>query len=79
VEDSGLPALSSSEWLAGPTSKKRVAAMAGHKSGERFSSPAKLSAGVGREGSPGQRMVTGWLEGRKSVVRRSGEGSPAFV
>lgn len=61
-EGEGLPALSSSEWLAGPTSRKKSSVQAGR------------CAARGKEGSPGQRMVTGWLERRE---RRS--GSPAFV
>lgn len=61
VDGEGLPALSSSEWLAGPTSRKRNSAQAG-----RYV--------AAKEGSPGQRMVTGWLERRER-----GSGSPAFV
>jgi hypothetical protein len=72
VDDGGLPAVSSSEWLAGPTGKKRDA------KARPKSSPPKTGglAGNGREGSPGQRMVTGWLEGRKG---KGGDGDMAFV
>lgn len=79
-EGSGLPALSSSEWLAGPTGKKRdlkAAAVARPKS-----SPPKSVVGLGESGgsreggSPGQRLVTGWIQGRRGVV---GHGDVAFV
>jgi hypothetical protein len=72
VDDGGLPAVSSSEWLAGPTSKKRDA-----KTTTKASPPKSrsLTRGV-REGSPGQRMVTGWLEGRKG---KGSDGEMAFV
>lgn len=73
-DDGNLPALSSSEWLAGPTSKKR------DPKARPKSSPPKtvgtVGNGNGREGSPGQRMVTGWLEGRKG---KGGDGDVAFV
>lgn len=61
TDDGNLPALSSSEWLAGPPGKK-LPEVARAKS-----SPPKAVgfANGGREGSPGQRLVTGWLEGRK--------------
>jgi len=72
TDDGGLPAVSSSEWLAGPTGKKRDA------KARPKSSPPKIGglAANGREGSPGQRMVTGWLEGRKG---KGGDGDMAFV
>jgi len=72
TDDSGLPAVSSSEWLAGPTSKKR------DPKARPKSSPPKTGglAASGREGSPGQRMVTGWLEGRKG---KGYDGDIAFV
>jgi hypothetical protein len=71
-DDGGLPTVSSSEWLAGPTGKKR------DPKARPKSSPPKTGgfAGSGREGSPGQRMVTGWLEGRKG---KGGDGETAFV
>ena len=73
---SGLPALSSSEWLAGPTSKKRDPTV-----GRPRSSPPKAVGlgenGNGREGSsPGQRLVTGWIQARKGRV---GDDQGAFV
>lgn len=72
TDDGSLPAVSSSEWLAGPTGKKRDA------KARPKSSPPKTGVlvGSGREGSPGQRMVTGWLEGRKG---KGGDGEIAFV
>ena len=72
TDDGGLPAVSSSEWLAGPTGKKRDA------NARPKSSPPKTPGltGSGREGSPGQRMVTGWLEGRKG---KGGDGEMAFI
>jgi hypothetical protein len=72
TDDGGLPAVSSSEWLAGPTGKKRDA------KARPKSSPPKTGSlvGNGREGSPGQRMVTGWLEGRKG---KGGDGEMAFL
>ena len=71
-DDGGLPVVSSSEWLAGPTSKKR------DPKARPKSSPPKTGGlvGTGREGSPGQRMVTGWLEGRKG---KGSDGEMAFV
>lgn len=57
----GLPALSSSEWLAA----------GGWKSKER----GKMRTAAKDGGSPGQRMVTGWLEGRG----KSKEGTPAYI
>lgn len=78
-EEAGLPALSSSEWLAGPgvVGKKRVEG-SGVKGGE-FVAPAAVNSGRGgREGSPGQRLVTGWLEGRRRGHRGGGEEG-AFV
>lgn len=78
----GLPALSSSEWLAGPTSKKRD-----HMVARPRSSPPKSvglgenGIGNGREGSsPGQRLVTGWIQGRKGRGGGGGGGGEgAFV
>ncbi|KAM0718599.1 hypothetical protein Q7P37_005669 [Cladosporium fusiforme] len=57
ADEAGLPALSSSEWLAGPGvgGKKRL-------------------EGGGREGSPGQRLVTGWLR-----IRGGGDGGGGGV
>jgi hypothetical protein len=75
VDDGGLPALSSSEWLAGPTSKKRDP-KARPKSSPPKSGGLVVGNGNGREGSPGQRLVTGWLEGRKG---KGGDGEVAFV
>ena len=77
VDDgNGLPALSSSEWLAGPTSKKRD-----HMVARPRSSPPKSvglgenGIGNGREGSsPGQRLVTGWIQGRKGRGGGGGGG-----
>jgi hypothetical protein len=71
-DDGSLPAVSSSEWLAGPTSKKR------DPKARPKSSPPKtgVHVGGGRVGSPGQRMVTGWLEGKKG---KGGDGETAFV
>ncbi|KAM0708349.1 hypothetical protein Q7P35_005000 [Cladosporium inversicolor] len=72
TDDGDLPAVSSSEWLAGPTGKKRDA-----KARPKSSPPKSVGlTGSGREGSPGQRMVTGWLEGRKD---KGGDGDMAFV
>lgn len=72
TDDGSLPAVSSSEWLAGPICKKR------DPKARPKSSPPKTGglAGNVREGSPGQRMVTGWLEGRKG---KGGDGDMAFV
>ncbi|QIW94759.1 hypothetical protein AMS68_000277 [Peltaster fructicola] len=68
VNHDRLPALSSSEWLAGPVSKQRSAG------------PSSRGAGIahmtGKGGSPGRRLATGWLEGRS---QRSRENTPAFV
>jgi len=73
TDEGGLPALSSSEWLAGPTSKKRDL-----KPRPKSSPPKSVGlAGGSREGSPGQRMVTGWLEGRKG--KGGGDGEMAFM
>lgn len=80
VEDNGLPAVSSSEWLAGPIVGNKRESGQGHIR----CSPGKtgvLSESMGgnrsgRGGSPGQRLVTGWLEGR---MRDSQEPSPAFI
>lgn len=72
TDDGGLPAVSSSEWLAGPTGKKRDA-----KARPKSSPPKSTGLVVsGREGSPGQRMVTGWLEGMKG---KGSDGEMAFV
>lgn len=72
ADDGGLPAVSRSEWLAGPTGKKQ------DPKPRPKSSPRKTMGlvGSGREGSPGQRMVTGWLEERKG---KGGDGEMAFV
>ncbi|OQO04402.1 hypothetical protein B0A48_11013 [Cryoendolithus antarcticus] len=76
-DQESLPALSSSEWLAGPTSKKSVSTLNGQQTTTaRYSSPTKLPYAGGNGGSPGQRLATGWLEER---VSKSGENSPAFV
>lgn len=70
-ESGGLPAVSSSEWLAGP---------GGRKKGDGGLKVAKGAGYVGREGSPGQRLVTGWLRGRGGGVGMDDEGGEgAFV
>ncbi|KAK6431504.1 hypothetical protein LTR95_012336 [Oleoguttula sp. CCFEE 5521] len=76
-DQESLPALSSSEWLAGPTSKKSVSTLNGQQTAiARYSSPAKIPYAGGNGGSPGQRLATGWLEERVSKGR---ENSPAFL
>nr|OQO22167.1 hypothetical protein B0A51_08370 [Rachicladosporium sp. CCFEE 5018] len=76
-DQESVPALSSSEWLAGPTSKKSVSTLNGQQTTTaRYSSPAKVPYAGGNGGSPGQRLATGWLEER---VSKSRENSPAFV
>ncbi|KAK6435451.1 hypothetical protein LTR95_008356 [Oleoguttula sp. CCFEE 5521] len=76
-DQESLPALSSSEWLAGPTSKKCFSTLNGQQTTTaRYSSPAKLPYAGRNGGSPGQRLATGWLEER---VSKSRENSPAFV
>lgn len=86
-EPSGLPALSSSEWLAAGTSKKRevqplsaVHPACRNRTASRYS-PSRSSNGTptsglngGGGGSPGHRLATSWLDGK-----RSKENSPAFV
>ncbi|KXT02846.1 hypothetical protein AC579_2792 [Pseudocercospora musae] len=73
--DSPLQSLSSSEWLAAGSSKKRDA--------RRFTaSPGNAQTyGSRKERSPGQRLVTNWLDGRKSRenLQPSKESTPAFV
>ncbi|KAK5170310.1 uncharacterized protein LTR77_004897 [Saxophila tyrrhenica] len=82
-ENHGLPAVSSSEWLAAGTSKAKAprhvstAQAAGRqKSVSRYSPVRKVTGGAspGGGGSPGQRLVTSWLDGKASK-----ENSPAFV
>jgi hypothetical protein len=82
-EASSLPALSSSEWLAAGSSKSRNRKTSIHpalrtRSVSRYS-PSRTGSGLGNASpsggsSPGQRMVTSWLDGKKSK-----ENSPAFV
>ena len=78
-DDEGLPALSSSQWLAGPTSKKRDSGNARQPNAyidAANSSPAIASYyACSPDGSPGQRMAAQWLQGRGG----SKENSPAFV
>lgn len=64
-----LPAMSSSEWLGGGGGKK--------KGQIRKASSMNPVIQRQKEGSPGQRMVTGWLDERRGKERR-GEGG-AFV
>lgn len=65
--ESPLPAVSSSEWLAAGTNKRKEV--------RKASSMHPLSrASPKQQRSPGQRMVTNWLD-----ERRSKENSPAFV
>lgn len=79
-----LPTCSSSEWLAASTTRKRnITNLSAIHPAHRNRSVSKFSplsspkqdagAGVGRS-SPGQRLASNWLEGRKSK-----ESSPAFV
>ncbi|KAK0778367.1 hypothetical protein LTS02_014394 [Friedmanniomyces endolithicus] len=76
---SGLPALSSSEWLAAGAPNKSRTPSAVHpayrkRSVSRYSPPkGASSAGDGGKGSPAQRMASEWLE------KRSRESTPAFV
>jgi hypothetical protein len=82
-EANSLPVLSSSEWLAAGTTKKRDARKTSavhpayrNRSVSRYS-PSRTpnpGSGGGGGGSPGQRLVTNWLDGK-----RSKENSPAFV
>ena len=82
-EANSLPVLSSSEWLAAGTTKNRDARKTSavhpayrNRSVSRYS-PSKTpnpGSGGGGGGSPGQRLVTNWLDGK-----RSKENSPAFV
>lgn len=76
TDDGNLPALSSSEWLAGPTSKKRDPKARPKSSPPKAGGGLATANGNGREGSPGQRLVTGWLEGRKG---KGADGEMAFV
>ncbi|KAF7186747.1 hypothetical protein HII31_11979 [Pseudocercospora fuligena] len=73
--DSPLQSLSSSEWLAAGSSKKRDA--------RRFTASPGNSQTYGskKERSPGQRLVTNWLDERKSRenLQPSKESTPAFV
>lgn len=84
TELNSLPLVSSSEWLAAGANKKREGR---DSSGLQQQHPAMRSRSVSRfspsrtttiapssGGSPGQRMVTNWLEGRSSK-----ESTPAFV
>jgi len=75
-DGSGLPALSSSEWLAGPTSKKRDLAARPKSSTPKFVGLGEN--GFGREGSPGQRLVTGWIQGRRAKGGDE-DGNATFV
>ncbi|EMC93746.1 hypothetical protein BAUCODRAFT_150000 [Baudoinia panamericana UAMH 10762] len=77
----GLPAVSSSEWLAAGTYKARKTSAAVHpthtsRSVSRYS-PARTvepgEKGANGKGSPAQRMASEWL------TRRSRESTPAFV
>ncbi|KAK0825043.1 hypothetical protein LTR73_007330 [Friedmanniomyces endolithicus] len=78
---SGLPALSSSEWLAAGAPNKSRTPSAVHpayrkRSVSRYSPPKGTSSGGGGgggKGSPAQRMASEWLE------KRSRESTPAFV
>ncbi|KAK0279801.1 hypothetical protein LTR91_005553 [Friedmanniomyces endolithicus] len=76
---SGLPALSSSEWLAAGAPNKSRTPSAVHpayrkRSVSRYSPPKGTSStGAGDKGSPAQRMASEWLE------KRSRESTPAFV
>lgn len=71
LERDRLPALSSSEWLAGPSAKQQRA------SGHALGDAGRVNATVpGKRGSPGQRLATGWLEGRAQQDR---DDTPAFV
>lgn len=86
-EQAALPALSSSEWLSAGSNKKPGDVVAVHpayrnRSGSRYSPSrsgngtptAGLQVANGGGGSPGHRLATSWLDGRKPK-----EGSPAFV
>ncbi|KAK0256564.1 hypothetical protein B0A54_04595 [Friedmanniomyces endolithicus] len=76
---SGLPALSSSEWLAAGAPNKSRTPSAVHpayrkRSVSRYSPPKGASGvGGGGKGIPAQRMASEWLE------KRSRESTPAFV
>ena len=78
-DTNGLPALSSSEWLAAGTSKRKPSAVHPayrNRSVSRYS-PSRTGnagSGAGGGGSPGQRLVTNWLDGK-----RSKENSPVLV
>lgn len=80
-----LPALSSSEWLAAGTSKKREVQglnaihPAYRKRSDSRYSPLRSrtgtpTSGLGGGGSPGHRLASSWLDGKKSK-----ENSLAFV
>lgn len=81
-EANSLPVLSSSEWLAAGTNKKRDARKVTEvhpayrdRSVSRYSPSRTANASVASGGnSPGQRLVTNWLDGK-----RSKQNSPAFV
>ena len=95
---SNLPALSSSEWLAAGTNKKKERDVQNlsqihpayrsrqRSGGSRYSpsrsrggTPASAGGGEGGGGSPGHRLATSWLDGKRMRVE---EGSPvgsAFV
>lgn len=70
TDDGNLPAVSSSEWLAGP--KRGTASAIATRPKSSLPNAMSLS-GNSREGSPGQRLVTGWLEGRRVKPGRDGE------
>jgi len=80
----GLPQVSSSEWLAAGTSKNKtrktstVHPAMRERSASRYSPSRRVtgtaSPASGLGGSPGQRLVTSWLDGKKG-----NENSPAFV
>lgn len=77
-EANGLLALSSSEWLGAGTSKRKTSVV--HpayrsRSTSRYSPSRTGNTCAGPGGSsPGQRLVTNWLDGK-----RSKENSPVFV
>ncbi|KAK4502538.1 hypothetical protein PRZ48_005963 [Zasmidium cellare] len=71
--ESPLPAVSSSEWLAAGTNKRKEVRKA--SSMHPLARPiSRSSPNCPPQRSPGQRMVTNWLDGR-----RSQENTPAFV
>jgi len=81
AESPGLPALSSSEWLAaGPNKSRKPSAVhpAYRNRAPSRHSPPKASTAYqadrgGGNGSPAQRMASQWLE------KRSRESTPAFM